>query len=184
MAIKNLIESFRILQVVRQAWGVARMRSGGGVAGSDDEFAGTDAQKQIYREPTDPDWHTAWWLTERLIQVMNDEVKARGVDFAVITLSNAAQVHPDPAVTNRLCERLVVLDLDYPDRRIELLGERGGFPVLNLAPPFRDHAREAKVYLHGFPPNLGSGHWNEQGHALAGRLIAEWLCERERSGKP
>jgi hypothetical protein len=181
VAIKNLIESFRILQVVRQAWGVLRSKSAGnGAPASGDEFAGTEAQRQIFAEPTDPAWRDAWAVTERLIKAMNDEVTSHGANFAVVTLTNAAQVHPDPAVSERFRERLGVPDLDYPDRRIQ---ELGAFPVLNLAPYFRDHARANHDYLHGFPPNLGAGHWNEKGHALAGRLIAEWLCSREKSGE-
>lgn len=179
VAIKNLIETFRILQVVRQAWGVARSRPGSGMAGSGDEFAGTEAQRQIYAPPTDPAWQSAWALTDRLILTMRDEVKAHGADFAVVTLTNGAQVHPDPAVSDKLCKKLEVSDLDYSDRHIQ---ELGSFPVLNLAGPFRDYARKNRVYLHGFPPNLGSGHWNEQGHALAGRIIAKWLCDRAKSG--
>ena len=71
-------------------------------------------------------------------------------------------------------------DLDYPDRHIQ---ELGNFPVLNLAEPFRRYARSNHAYLHGFAPNLGSGHWNEQGHSLAGRIIAKWLCDREKTGR-
>ena len=182
VALKNLIESFRLLQVVRQAWGVARLRTGGNGPGVEDEFAGTEAQRQIYGSATDPAWQSAWDVTERLILLMNEEVKGHGADFAVVTLTTAAQVHPDPVISDHLSDRLGVPDLDEPDRRIKALGGRGGFPVLNLAPPFRDHSRTGRVFLHGFPPNLGAGHWNEQGHALAGRLIAAWLCSRERSG--
>jgi hypothetical protein len=182
VALKNLIESVRLLQVIRQAWGVARSKPTASGPATGDEFAGTEAQRQIYREPTDPAWQAAWDVTERLIRLMNEEVRRRGADFAVVTLTNGAQVHPDPAASGRLLERLGTSDLDYPDRRIKALGDRGGFPVLNLVPPFRDHARATGDHLHGFPPGLGSGHWNEKGHALAGRLIAAWLCQRERSG--
>jgi hypothetical protein len=183
VALKGLIESSRLLQVVRQAWGVARSKSGQG-QGQGNEFASDPNQAQIYREPTDPAWRAAWDVTERLILLMNDEVTHRGADFAVVTLTNGAQVHPDPIVSNGVQKRLRVPNLDYPDRRVRELGNRGGFPVLNLAAPFRDHARANDVYLHGFAPDLGSGHWNEQGHALAGKLIAGWLCDREKPARP
>ena len=186
VAIKGMIESSRILQVVRQAWGVARLKSGhgrggaAGLSGPIDEFSGDASQRQIYQEPTDPRWRSAWEVTERLLLIMNDEVTRRGATFAVVTLTNGVQVHPDPDVVEQARKRLGVPDLDYPDRRIRQLGERGGFGVLNLAEPFRRHARANHIYLHGFEPNLGTGHWNEQGHGLAGRLIAGWLCERDK----
>jgi hypothetical protein len=185
VAIKGMIESSRVLQVVRQAWGVARLKSsqGGptGPAGPGEEFAGNSYQSQIYGEPTDPKWRVAWDLTDRLVRAIHDEVTGHGARFVVVTLTNGAQVHPDPKVIEQVRNRLGVLDLDYPDRKLRELGERAGFGVLNLAHPFRRFAEANHAYLHGFEPNLGSGHWNEQGHKLAGQLIADWLCERDHA---
>jgi hypothetical protein len=188
VAIKATIESSRVLQVVRQAWGVARLKSsqGGatGPAGPGEEFAGNVFQSQIYREPTDPNWKAAWDLTDRLVETIHHESTSHGAEFVVVTLTNGVQVHPDPKVIEQVRDRLGVPDLDYPDRRLRELGDREGFGVLNLAPPFRRFAETNHAYLHGFPPNLGSGHWNEQGHKLAGQLIADWLCERgQATGK-
>jgi hypothetical protein len=182
--IKGLIESSRILQVVRQAWGVARLKYGrasNGPPGPHEALAGSDSQRQIYGEPTDPRWRSAWDLTERLVLTMHDEVARRGSKFAVVMITDGTQVHPDPGAIEKVRGRLGLPDLDYPDRRIRELGERAGFRVLSLAPPFRRFARENHVYLHGFGGDLGGGHWNEQGHKLAGHLIASWLCEPEKS---
>jgi hypothetical protein len=55
-------------------------------------------------------------------------------------------------------------------------GEREGFSVLNLAPEFQAYAERHKVFLHGFEPNPGGGHWNKNGHRLAGKAIAARLC--------
>jgi hypothetical protein len=36
-----------------------------------------------------------------------------------------------------------------------------------------------RKYLHGFSNTiLGFGHWNENGHELAGKLMAQQLCPR------
>jgi hypothetical protein len=71
-----------------------------------------------------------------------------------------------------------VSDLFYPDSRIEQLGRRAGFPVLNLAPQFQAYADQHHVFLHGFDnAKLGEGHWNEAGHRLAGELMAGRLCD-------
>ena len=60
-------------------------------------------------------------------------------------------------------------NLFYPDFRIKALGERRGFAVLNLAPPFQAYAESHHVFLHGFSnTRMGSGHWNENGHRYAG----------------
>jgi hypothetical protein len=48
--------------------------------------------------------------------------------------------------------------------------------VLTLAPTHQRYADERQVFLHGFPPHLGEGHWNQAGHRVAGELIAQKLC--------
>jgi hypothetical protein len=41
----------------------------------------------------------------------------------------------------------------------------------------QSYAESRKVYLHGFPAsNLGMGHWNVEGHQVAGEYMAEYLC--------
>ena len=76
-------------------------------------------------------------------------------------------------------------DLFYPDLRLKELGTRAGFDVLNLAPAFQNYADEHHVYLHGFAnTKLGTGHWNEAGHRLAGELIASHLCNLLDSSGP
>ena len=131
----------------------------------------------VYVEPHDPAWKEAWQVTEALLVLMRDEVKEQGADLLVVTLSNAIQVHPNPAVRRTFAEHLGIPHLFYPDVRIQELGERTGIGVFNLAPLFQTYAEQRGVFLHGFEnASLGRGHWNREGHRLAGRLIAEKLC--------
>lgn len=131
----------------------------------------------IYREPSDDNWRAAWRVTEKLLATMNAEVRSHGARFYLVTVSNGIQVFPDPQARRSFAQRLGVADLFYPERRLSALGEREGFPVLNLAPALQAYADEHKVFLHGFGPDRGNGHWNEEGHRVAGEMIAEWLCE-------
>ena len=56
---------------------------------------------------------------------------------------------------------------------------------LALAEPFAAHAQRTGEYLHGFERNrtLGSGHWNERGHELAGKLVGDWVVETFERGR-
>jgi hypothetical protein len=134
----------------------------------------------VYREPTgaaaDAVWKESWEVTERLIVALGEEVGGRGAKFMAVTLSNPIQVHPEAAARAAFQSRLGVEDLFYPERRFNALGERHGFRVFNLAPAFQLHAERNRVFLHGFGDQIGNGHWNESGHALAGELIAAELC--------
>jgi hypothetical protein len=138
----------------------------------------------VYKEPPDDIWKEAWSITEDLLTLMNREVKARGARFMVVTLSNGDQVNPDASRRRVLEKELGVGDLFYPERRIKAVADREAFPVLLLAPVLQQNADRTGVYLHGFGDQLGSGHWNLEGHRLAGQLIARSVGDLLRSVVP
>jgi hypothetical protein len=194
----RVVDHSRILQVANQAMNVIRARRAAArqetaaksaEPGPRDLPGQTEAVRPVsaptpelglddlvYREPADPRWIEAWRVTEGLIRTMDKEVRGRGASFLVVTLSNSIQVHPDPAVRQAYAKRIGVPDLYYPERRIGAFCDRHGIPVISLAPDFQEYAETHKVYLHGFGENLGGGHWNRDGHRLAGRLIAQAIC--------
>ena len=125
------------------------------------------------------DWEEAWRVTEALIVKMRDEVRARGADLWLVTATAGIQVHPDPRARERFARELGAPDLLQAERRILALGVREGIPIITLAQPFQRYAEEKQVYLHGFANTApGTGHWNEQGHRLAGEIIAREACAR------
>ncbi|MGH9901629.1 MAG: SGNH/GDSL hydrolase family protein [Pyrinomonadaceae bacterium] len=144
-------------------------------AASEAEELGID--NLIYRPPGDPVWEDAWLVTEGLIALMSEEVRDRGAEFLVVTMSSGIQVHPDPSARQAFARRLGVEDLLYADRRIGALCDRRGIKSLNLAPQLQAYAEQNKVFLHGFGDQIGNGHWNGAGHRVAGELIAPKLCE-------
>ena len=131
---------------------------------------------KVYLEPVDENWKEAWRVSEGLIAQMHQEVKERGARFYVVTLSSAVQVTPDARAYAHVLEAGGLENFFYPDRRIGALGNREHIPVLNLAPLLKEYAEKNYVNLHGFQERLGGGHWNQDGHRLAGELIANWLC--------
>lgn len=131
----------------------------------------------IYREPDAAAWREAWRVTEGLLRLMRDEVRGGGAKFVVATLSNGVQVHPQASARVAFLRRVGATDIFYPDMRIKSLGEREQFPVLTLAPELQQYAEQHQVFLHGFGSDLGNGHWNSNGHRVAGELLAQKLCE-------
>lgn len=179
-----LLDRSRLLQAIDRATDLLGLRyrqwqtSRGAI---DDTPQEPGVDNRIYRKPQDPRWQEAWRVTEGLLEQMHQEVIAHGARFFVVTLSTGAQVHPAPQFREHFQRALGVADLFYPDRRIRALGERDGFPVLNLAPNMHLFATLSGVWLHGFENSrLGVGHWNHVGHRLAGTLIAEALCRRQQ----
>ena len=131
---------------------------------------------EIYQAPKREVWKQAWRVTEGLLALMHQEVRAQNASFFVVTLTNSIQVHPDEKLRNRERNRMGVTDLFYPDRRIQSIGATHGFPVLSLAPLLHAHVVHTHEYLHGFDDTLGQGHWNKAGHRQAGLRLAQWIC--------
>jgi hypothetical protein len=138
------------------------------------EELGTD--NMVYLEPGNAVWNEAWDVTERLLVTMNNEVKARGARFLVVTSSNGPQVLPDPSAREVFMRRFGVKDLFYPDNRIKSLSERENMTVITLAPELQAYAEKHRTFLHGFGSNIGNGHWNVEGHRVVGELLAAKLC--------
>jgi hypothetical protein len=131
----------------------------------------------VYQEPVGADWQEAWRVTEGLILLMRDEVKRKGAQLVVVTLSNGIQVHPKPAIRQSFIKTVGATDLFYPDLRLKTFCEREGIKALALAPPLQAYAEQNNVFLHGFDKDIGNGHWNVLGHRVAGEMLARYLCE-------
>jgi hypothetical protein len=134
-------------------------------------------EDNIYNAPATPVWRDAWRVTERIITMIARDTSAHHVPLLVLTLANPPQIYPSPTVRSYYLKTYHSTDIFYPDQRIKALGEREGFEVLNLAAPMQAYADEHHVFLTGFKETkLGVGHWNADGHRVAGELIAEKIC--------
>lgn len=172
-----LLDHSRIVQLLlqlREGWRLRRTEKRHPSQGEED---GLD--QQIYLEPDDPSWRTAWTTTEAIVRGMNDEVRQRGKRLFLATLSNSIQVHPDPQVRAGFAQRLGVADLMYPDRRMMALASNEQIPSVMLAPHLREWAEANGTCVHGFDNAVPcEGHWNPHGHKLAGEVLAREICAR------
>ena len=134
-------------------------------------------ENMIYFEPVDAEWKEGWHVTEGLITEMRNEVRQKGAKFVLVTLSNAIQVYPDPAVRQRFLQRLEIPNVFYANLRLQALAGREQIDFIDLAQPMQSYADQNKVFLHGFGSDLGNGHWNANGHRLAADLIAQKMCK-------
>ncbi|MCC3419471.1 MAG: SGNH/GDSL hydrolase family protein [Microcoleus sp. PH2017_07_MST_O_A] len=165
-----LVNNSRILQVIKKVDLDRKKRQLSG------DF--TALSSQNFNPPQDAVWKDAWRVTEGLIVTMRNEVVQKKADFLVVTIGDPMQVLGDVKVRKDLMTKHNIQDLYYPDRRLEKLGEREGFRVLNLAEQFKGYTEKYQVCAHGFDNSIPcGGHWNELGHRLASILINRNLCE-------
>ena len=111
---------------------------------------------------------------------MRDEVAQNHAQLYVVVIAGDIEVNPNVTDRQKLTSYPRVNDIFYPDHRVEKFCRSHDIPVLLLGPPFQEYATRHHVYLHGFRTlfrnTLGTGHWNQVGHRLAGETIARWLC--------
>jgi hypothetical protein len=165
-----LVNNSRILQVIKKVDLDRKKRQLSG------DF--TALSSKNFNPPQDAVWKDAWRVTEGLIVTMRNEVVQKKADFLVVTIGDPMQVLGDVKARKDLMTKYNIQDLYYPDRRLEKLGAREGFRVLNLAEQFKGYTEKYQVCAHGFENSIPcGGHWNELGHRLASILINRNLCE-------
>lgn len=180
-ALRTVLDRLRFLRVVQAAY-FAKDRL---AASLEARAAGPAQQTQeaglddpAYGEPRDEVWRAAWAVTDALVRKLAAEAHGRGAELAVVSISSGIQVHPDPSARRAFLAKVGLPDLSYPDGRLKGVVEASGATFIPLAPVFTEIAEKQKLFLHGFPnTNLGTGHLNEQGHRLAGEVIARELCK-------
>jgi lysophospholipase L1-like esterase len=161
--------SSRLLQFVREAYRRVRSRASQGGDGGPNQPA-----RDAFREPADERWQTAWNITDQLLLEMANECRTHGAQLLVAVVSQDALVHPDQAVRRTFLAQTGTADGRYPQQRIAAIARRGGFPVLDLTPPLLDYARQHQTPVHGFSnASPGFGHWNADGHRVAGERLAD-----------
>jgi hypothetical protein len=169
----------QVLNVLNEARRtLSRIETRASVAAAPSKGREIGLSEEVYMPPTDRAWRDSWAATEAAITEFATEVKRHQVPFLVVLPSIGIQVYPNPKARRRYMKRLGVTTLFYPDERIDALGRSHGFEVLDLSQPLQSYAEKCNCFLHGFKNSeLGFGHWNENGHRIAGELIAARVCK-------
>jgi len=173
----------QVLQAINALQRIAKLRFATAAAKQRaQKFGVGELEFDIYAPPRSIEMSEAWKVTEGLLTLMQDEVKAHGAEFRVVVLATRPQVLPDPAKREELRAKLEVKDFTYVDRRLCEFGAKQDIPVTLLSPALSAYAETHHVYLNGFNDhNWGAGHWNETGHRLAAEAIAADLCGKVQS---
>lgn len=166
-----LVNNSRILQVAKKADLDMKKRQ------LSADFNALSAKN--LKPPEDAVWENAWKVTEDAIVTMRNEVVQRNADFLLVTIGDPMQVERNAAMQKNFTRTNNIQDLFYPDKRLEKLGEKAGFRVLNLAQQFQGYTQKYQVCVHGFDNSIPCrGHWNELGHRLASIKINQNLCQQ------
>ena len=98
----------------------------------------------------------------------------------LVNVSSSLQAWPDPAFRKRVASTCEVEDVFESENRLRRVCEMADLPFYALASAMQQEAERSSVFLHGFSNTAkGVGHWNQQGNAVAAKLVAEWLLQQD-----
>ena len=102
----------------------------------------------ITRDGDFPDHARGWALTERYLLGIRDLARARGVPFVLVVYPHAQQVSADesPVGRRQFGAGPGLYASERPFARLETLGRREGFPVVNLLAVFRARGAEGPLF--------------------------------------
>ena len=134
------------------------------------EIAAAGLWDGAFSDPKTDDARKIWRLTEAAILTLRDEVAADGAKFLVMIVTQDVQV--DAPQRADFQKKHPDLDVDFAEKYLAAFCGKNGIPSLRLSEPFLKYNEATGKALHGFGENRG-GHWNAEGHRLAGELLAE-----------
>jgi len=119
------------------------------------------------------DWEKAWEVTQALVWQLKKEVKARGSKLAVFSIPLREQVCENAwkVQLSRPAMTATQWDVTKPERILGEIMKENKIPFLSLLPYLSEAENRCDLYC------AADGHWNSQGHRLAGQVIYRWLVD-------
>jgi len=161
-------------------WRVRLGRQGGGETASEEEpdaerYKGVVweaglSREEIYSDPeTGSPYDIAWQVNEKLLLAMRDYARDHSAEYMVLSITIGDSIYEEVPTTD--------FDPFYPEKRLQRFAESNNFHYVPLAYRLLE-AHKRGVQLHGFGEELGSGHWNQDGHAEVADAIATYLSRQ------
>ncbi len=122
-------------------------------------------------DPAQPEVQRGWDLTEAALIEASELAQMHNATLVVLFVPNREHVYWDRIAG--LMGDVDVQQLDDVETRLAAICEAQEIEYLSLLPGFQSRASSGQMLY--FPQD---GHWNEEGHDLAARLVYDFLLER------
>jgi lysophospholipase L1-like esterase len=131
-------------------------------------------------DPLDPEWQSAWTVTEKVMARMRDTVQADGVKFVMVPWSNFSDIQPD--WRERLTKQFGPLPKELVpqklDQRLQRIADRQNITVASLTPFMQAYRDEHHLQWPYFSLTCDP-HFSALGHQVAAAAMIDLL---ERKG--
>jgi hypothetical protein len=142
-------------------------------------YRGIPVDFLVLRDSYDATWEKAWKDTEGLLLETRRAAETLGARYAIVSAATSYGTRGEAGLREMIrafpSMQDMEWDLDKPDRLLAEFAASHDIPLLKLEPLFRQQARDAGRPFHW----KYDGHWNTDGHRLAGALIADFVRQLE-----
>jgi hypothetical protein len=138
------------------------------------------SQLHVFAKECGPRWKKAWDVTRMVTQELKKEAENHGSRLALISIPLKEQVYPRlwRSLLSHPTMRNGEWDLNKPDRILSEFLSDTQIPFLPLLPHFRKAGKKSELYCR-VDKDGKDGHWNVEGHRLAGQVICSWLVKQK-----
>lgn len=120
---------------------------------------------------------TLWRLAEATLLELRDEVNAAGARLWLTTTATRLAIAPDPAQRAQWVERTGYPAPEYARHRLGGFAADNGIAYVPVNDALREHAVRTGTNLEYFDKKkFSGGHWNRDGHRIAGEALAKAMC--------
>ena len=124
----------------------------------------------------------AWLLLESILIKTSKDLEIHNSKLITMIVSRAEVVDQEKEFVKNWATNNNISNIFYSEERLEKFGKKHNIPMVPIAKHMSNFNWEQNndfIHFHGFESsnNLGSGHWNENGHKFSGRIVGEKICK-------
>ena len=134
--------------------------------------------RALYGAGDDPPAAERWRLTGLILQAFKASAAQASAELVLVYVPAIVQLEDDDWRGKREIFGITgEFDLAKPNRELARLAAQHDIPLLDLSDGFKRGGGDQRLYFR-------ESHWTPAGHALAARLVGDFLLERRASGPP
>jgi hypothetical protein len=128
----------------------------------------------VMRPPKSADWSEGWRVVDGVLARTAMVLTQHGVGYLLVEIPNEIRANPDTAARSAFSARMGSA-LDYPTLHLNDVATANHIDFFPLAGTLLAAAESRHAALYGFD-GANFGHWNRDGHRIAGEAIAARVC--------
>jgi lysophospholipase L1-like esterase len=131
-------------------------------------------------DPLDPEWQSAWTVTEKVMARMRDTVEADGAKFVVVPWSNFSDIDPDwrQFLTKQFGPLPQEMAPEKLDQRLQQMAGRENITMASLTPYMQAYRDEHHLQWPYFSLTCDP-HFSALGHQVAAAAMIDLLQRRQ-----